>query len=68
MFEGISVSVYKNVQIHGYYLKKLTESWVPFRQNIAKLLGGRSSIKKMNVQLEMKIGIICNIEILGQKT
>ena len=37
------------------HLKKHTDLWVPFWETIAKLLGGRLSIKKMSVQLEIKV-------------
>ena len=31
------------------------EPWVPFCENIAKLLEGRFKINKLNVSLEMKV-------------
>ena len=34
---------------------KHAELWVPFWENTAKLLGGKFSINKMNVRLEMKV-------------
>ena len=50
-----TISFFKNVQKYGYHLKKHTELWVPFWENIAKSLEGEFSINKMNVQLEMKV-------------
>ena len=44
-------TIFRNMHNYGYN----------FWEIIAKLLGGRFSINKLNVQLEIKV---CNIEIL----
>ena len=53
------------MQIYGYHLKKSAKLWVTFWQNIAKLFGWRDlALKKMSIQLEMKVRKTCNIALL----
>ena len=43
------------------------EPWLPFWENVAKLLEGRTRINKLNVPLKVKVWKICNIEIFWQR-
>ena len=42
-------------EIMGIVFIMFAELYVPFWENIAKLLGGRFNIYKMDVQLEIKV-------------
>ena len=56
----------KSAELSVSVFEICAELWVLFSENIAKLLGGRLSIKKMNVQLEMNTLNMFNIEIFDK--